>query len=267
MRNRQSSRGIMVPSLWHIIAAGAAVCCGWLVWTRVREQYVVPDVTTKSIDDLQRFEKLAALGIDGVPPLVDELSDVNPRIRCQALLALARVGPDAMSALAKVRERVADDDGGVRTSAIYSYGRISRDVADVVRTIAPTLADNEAQVRRKAEETLRAMGADAEGPLISVLQHESAAVRMRAVGVLRGIHKGKPPAVSQGSRRHNCGVRISDSTAGAPAAVFSSSQGLGIIAGCRGPRRARAAAAGRAGRRPRAPGDCQSNACRGRRDI
>lgn len=67
---------------------------------------------------------LARIGPEAISALVQALRDVDPQVRIQAALALARMGPDASPAVPALMEALSDRDEAVRRSAARALGQV-----------------------------------------------------------------------------------------------------------------------------------------------
>jgi HEAT repeat protein len=194
MPEERALGGVPVPTWPQWLFAAAVVGAVWLAWSRGRgpdSDLAVPrdaeDPTATVVQHLQDVETIARTGRDGVPTLIAELENPNPRLRRNVLLSLMWIGPDAEEALGAIREQLRDTDGRIRSSAIRAYGAISRDPTDVARVVAPLLGDESPDVRQAAVKTLEAIGRPAADAVFEHLQGTNAAARLPGLNVLQQI--------------------------------------------------------------------------------
>src|SRR5438132_340776 len=114
MSEHRWRRGIFLPSLGQLLVLAAAVCAAWLLWSETRnlDEGDTPP-SDGPTEQLQSFDALVSEGRDAIPDLVAMLSDRDPKIRRNAVIALGRIGPEAGESLEPIRERLHDDDGTV----------------------------------------------------------------------------------------------------------------------------------------------------------
>jgi HEAT repeat protein len=183
------SRGIVLPSLGQLLVLAAGSTAAWLAWTQFRDPDLIsapaPVPAADPAEKLRVTEQLANFGPEAVPELALILSDPDPLMRRNALLGLARIGPEAGSAIDDVRLRLADEKSQVRQSAISALWRISRDPEEAGGPIARMLADPDFDVRAAAAGTLEAIGQPVAGPVSEMLSSDAEAVRALALRVLR----------------------------------------------------------------------------------
>src|SRR5262249_38417107 len=93
-------RGIPVPSLLQASLIALAVCAGFVVWSQWSGSVAEPvierdredDEVASALDHLRELEAIAREGALGLPELIAELTNPNPRLRRNALLALRQLG-------------------------------------------------------------------------------------------------------------------------------------------------------------------------------
>jgi HEAT repeat protein len=197
MLDNRASRGGLLPSVGQCLIVAAAVGASWLIWLELRGQQAdsrvshaidaEKDSRAAALENLHAVEAIARTGRDGVPDLVEALADSNYRLRRNALLALRLIGPDAVEALALIRERLGDEDAQVRSLAIDACWYVRRDPDDVAALIAPMLGDREANVREIAAKVLHTIGRPALGPVFERLKGGVPAARRPALNVVRRI--------------------------------------------------------------------------------
>jgi hypothetical protein len=161
----------------------------WHVRESERSGLVRPEDLSMAevLKHLSELEAAADEGADALPELIRELSNPNPRMRCNALLALRRLGHEADSAGERVRQLLSDDDGRVRAHAIEVYAAIQRDTDSVARLAASMLADKEPLARVAATDVLNAVGPAAVSALFPLLQSDQVEQRLAGIRTLRKI--------------------------------------------------------------------------------
>jgi HEAT repeat protein len=183
------SRGIVLPSLGQLLVLAAGSTAAWLAWTQFRDPDLISAPAAAPAADpaekLRMTEQLANFGAEAVPELALILADPDPLMRRNALLGLARIGPEAGPAIDDVRARLADEKSQVRQSAISAFWRISRDPPEAGGPIARMLADPDFDVRAAAAGTLEAIGRPVAGPVSEMLSSDAEAARALALRVLR----------------------------------------------------------------------------------
>jgi hypothetical protein len=79
------------------------------------------------------FDALARIGESAVPSLVGLLDDPDRQLRIDALVALARIGPEAAAAVPRLTTLVeTDPDEGVRKNAVRTLGQIGPAAAKAI---------------------------------------------------------------------------------------------------------------------------------------
>ena len=101
------------------------------------------------------IDALARIGKPAVPALVEALHDLNPELRDQAALALARIGPQAVDAVPDLIAALRDDDETVRKDAVRALGQIGPQAAIAVPELIEVLREAEATKARSAERGAR----------------------------------------------------------------------------------------------------------------
>ncbi len=197
MLDNRASRGFLLPTVGQCLVVAAAVGAAWLIWLELRGQQADSRVShaidaevdsrAAALENLHTVEAIARTGRDGVPELVDALADSNYRMRRNALLALRLIGPEAVEALALIRQRLADEDAQVRALAIDAYWYVRRDPDEVAALIAPMLGDREANVRETSARVLHTIGPPAIGPVLELVRSRDPVARVAALNVLRRI--------------------------------------------------------------------------------
>jgi HEAT repeat protein len=195
MSDKRASPGVPLPTFSQMLLTAAAACAAWLIWTasgglvpgtgpqRDREA----EQLAEALDHLSRLEKLAQSDPDALPAVIAELTNANPRMRRNALLAMRRFGPKAQAGLGPIRERLADHDSQTRQYAIDAYWQICRDPDDVAPVIAPALGDENSEVRLLTARILETIGPPSVAPVTNLLGGETALAHVPALLVLRQI--------------------------------------------------------------------------------
>jgi len=191
MSGMRISRGIVLPGLGQLLVVAAGLIAAALTWVQFRdpEMTSVPEaareIETDPAEKLRLTEQLANIGADAVPELALILGDPDPLMRRNALLGLARIGPDAALAIDDVRARLADEKSQVRQSAVSAFWRISRDPEEAGGPIARMLADPDLEVRAAAAGILEGIGHPVARQTSEMLAAESGETRALALRVLR----------------------------------------------------------------------------------
>jgi HEAT repeat protein len=199
MANARMSRSIPLPSLgtWVIMAATVTA----IVWVwHVRQAEVQSPISpgnreaTDVLSHMQDMEAAADEGPAALPELIRELDNSNPRKRCNALLALRRLCPDAGAALERVRELLADDTPRVRARAIETFMSIRRGPDETVPLAVTLLLDEDQLVRDAARKVLQTIGPTVATAIVPLLQGDRAEGRLAGLQLLREI--GWDPALT-----------------------------------------------------------------------
>jgi HEAT repeat protein len=129
------------------------------------------ELVSKEIDalmprlDEEQFERyvtaFASLGPRVVPRATEVLAD--PKRRERGMRILARVGPDAASAVPDLVKLLADPDARTRTSALYTLAAIGPKAEPAVGPISQALADRDRDVKLTAAYALARIGPPAKG--------------------------------------------------------------------------------------------------------
>jgi len=88
-------------------------------------------------------DALGRIGEVAVAPLIQALSDSDPRARTQAARALARIGPPAKDAVPVLIERLDDPDEDVRQAAARALGQIGPAAAPAVPALVSLIESPE----------------------------------------------------------------------------------------------------------------------------
>ena len=86
---------------------------------------------------------LARIGPAAVDPLIETMSDTDPRIRVQAIQALGRMGPPAAPAVPHLIAALNDPDVYVRRNAAHTLGEIGPEAAEAVPALIEAMRDDE----------------------------------------------------------------------------------------------------------------------------
>lgn len=106
------------------------------------EPYVPPSVSTISLDSTLveiASTSLARIGEPAIEPLIQTMSDTDPRVRIVAIEALARMGPTAAPAVPNLIAALDDADLQVRREAARALGEIGPAAADAVPALIKAL--------------------------------------------------------------------------------------------------------------------------------
>jgi HEAT repeat protein len=122
------------------------------------------DALIPTLDD-EKFDRyvtaFASLGTRVVPRATEVLAD--PKRRERGMRILARVGPEAVSAVPELVKLLGDNDPQTRTSALYTLGAIGPKAETAVGPIGEALADSDREVRLAAAFALSRIGPPAKG--------------------------------------------------------------------------------------------------------
>jgi len=125
---------------------------------------VLLDVFGLGDGDMRWAAAAIVVGIGGegtAPALVALAGEGNPAQRKMALYCLRDLVVRAPEAVARVRERLADDDVGVRLAAMAALARLD-EPADAARALVERLGDTDAGVRRTAAAIIGKLGVGGE---------------------------------------------------------------------------------------------------------
>lgn len=190
MIESRASRGLPIPSAGQIVVIAAALVAAWLVYGKSGRQSVNFDevVSGNPFESLHALEAHLRQEVDPVPSLLLALDSRIAKERKLAACGLGQIGPAAVQALDKLRERLTDENGQVRADAACAFVRISRDKESAAATIAPLLADHESAVCESVATALVDIGPRDVKPLIEMLRGGSPATRLEVVRVLLRMH-------------------------------------------------------------------------------
>jgi len=195
MPEKRSTPGVPLPTLWQVLLISSAACAGWLIWSHWDEllpgsriaQSREADQLAEALEHLHAVELRAQNDPDTLLWLIGELTNSNPRMRRNALLALQRRGPEAQEALGLIRDRLADADVPTRRFAIDAYWHVRRDPDDVAPVVAAMLGDSDPEARLVAARVLETIGPAAVGPVTNLLGGDMLRATVPGLQVLRHI--------------------------------------------------------------------------------
>jgi HEAT repeat protein len=135
----------------------------------------------------------SSLGGGAVPHATSGLSDPQRRVR--SLQILARIGPEAVSAVPPLVELLKSGDAATKTEVLYTLGAIGPGAGAAAGPIAEQLADNDPRVAQAAAIALGKLGPDAKEaiPALAKLQ-QSQDELLRLVSVWAILRIGPPSA-------------------------------------------------------------------------
>ncbi len=139
---------------------------------------------------LRAVESLAAAGSPAIPALERALTSDDPAVRRQAVIALRRIGPQAVEAVPGLVNRLKDDDRGVVEEALVALERIGPGAESAVTAIAEIIDQSNTSLRFVAIEALGGIGLPAVPALQEKLRHPEEACRLKAAIQLSRL--GKP---------------------------------------------------------------------------
>jgi len=88
---------------------------------------------------------LAAIGADSVPPLMEMLTDINPRLRCRAAMALGMMGKPAEPAVPALAELLHDPDRNTGREAADALGWIGQQPDFVIPALINAFGDKDVE--------------------------------------------------------------------------------------------------------------------------
>jgi hypothetical protein len=98
-------------------------------WTGARQRTPFVEWTMRQT----AFDALSRIGEPAVPKLVKLLDDPDPQLRAEAVLALARIGPEASGAVTRLTTLIEQDpEEVVRKNAVRALGQIGPAAASAV---------------------------------------------------------------------------------------------------------------------------------------
>lgn len=210
MSDSGRSMSIPVPNLrqWLIFAAVAG--CVWLFWQdRQASQKLraLRDPKSSPTERVQSVEAWVTLGEEGVPQLIEALSDSDARTRRDAAWALGRIGERARSALPALRTRLLDEDGWVRANAVLAIGRVGGGDERIIEEICGLVGDDDDNVRRSSELALAEIGPAAVPYVIETLSQTNVHGQVATVHVLHRLAHQSAAAVEglENVQRHPAG--------------------------------------------------------------
>jgi hypothetical protein len=112
---------------------------------------------------------LAAIGAEGVPPLMELLTNPSPRLRCRAAVALGLTGGAAEPAVPALIKRMDDPDINTRWEAADALGCIGRRADLAVPVLIKTLEDPSSAMRNIAVKSLGDFGEGATNAIPGLL--------------------------------------------------------------------------------------------------
>ncbi len=190
MLERGAHRGLPIPTLWQLVAVGAALTASWLAWSRYDRRHGNVDdaFATDPFENLRTLER--NLRAEAVPmtTLMEALNSPDSRKRGLAAYGLGTMGSAAGPALVNLRDRLGDENAQVRGNAAVALVQISHDMGTAAAAIAPLLADPDDAVRDSVGRALLEIGATAVNPLVQALDSDQAIARLEALRVLRKMY-------------------------------------------------------------------------------
>jgi HEAT repeat protein len=112
---------------------------------------------------------LAAIGAESVPPLMEMLTNSNPRLRCRAAVALGLMGEAAEPAVPALVKMLNDPDINTRWEATDALGCVGKLPDLVVPALIEALADPNAGMKFCAMESLGDFGQRATNAIPALL--------------------------------------------------------------------------------------------------
>ncbi len=129
-------------------------------------------------------KELVKIGGQAVGPLIGSLSDENVLVRCNAAIALGKIGDKRT--VEPLINMLDDENESVRKCAVFSLGEIGD--REVVEPLIKALGDKDEEVRRYATEALGKIDKKkAVEPLTKALDDDSEDVRKGAAYVLENM--------------------------------------------------------------------------------
>ena len=146
----------------------------------------------------EAISALAFFGAPAVPALTAALRDPDAQSRVGAARSLGHIGPEAADAVTALTQALRDGDARVRFDAAVALGRIGPPARDAVPALGRALRDPAGEVRVGAALGLAGMGPAAQEmvpPLADALRDSNAVLRMSAASALGSIGPAAKPAV------------------------------------------------------------------------
>jgi HEAT repeat protein len=147
----------------YVVLGGTASPTSGFRWGLVRNANAI------LVDGEIAAWSLAAIGADSVPPLVEMLTNSNPRLRCRAAVALGLMGEAAEPAVPALVKMLHDPDINTRWEATDALGCIGRQPDLVVPALIEALADPNAGMKFNAMESLGDFGERATNAIPALL--------------------------------------------------------------------------------------------------
>jgi HEAT repeat protein len=163
-----------VPGFWQCVVLGLAVFAGWSVWTALQtvwqhehRRQALWDPEADAVQRHQAAASWARMGPEAVPELVRALDDDHATVRRGAVMALERIGPEAVAAVPRRRELMEDEgeDPLVRTEAVSALRRIDHGLDEMAASFARLLEHGDERLAESAAQVLVKIGPAAVAPV------------------------------------------------------------------------------------------------------
>ncbi len=131
-------------------------------------QRVVTPFEEWSLSDTA-IDALARIGAPAVGDLKLALRDPDPRVRFQAARILARIGPDAQSAVPSLVRNINDESPQVRRASVHALGQIGPEAGNAVGPLLELVKESARQVVTPPAENSPSQPGPSQNP--AVLSH------------------------------------------------------------------------------------------------
>lgn len=197
-----TSRSLRLPTVgeWPLLllaGLGVAGVMYWLGLDRRREDERLRSFDNSQVERLQAMEAWIENGPDAVADLVLFLTDDDSKLRGDAALALARIGPPAQGALPALEQALRDPEPSVRRLAVMALGKIAHDLERLTPAIAASLIDDDPLVRNAAAEAIANEGTYAADAVALAFVEAPPANCLEALLVLGHLGTDNPDAIAK----------------------------------------------------------------------
>jgi HEAT repeat protein len=184
----------------------AAAAAGWVFWTALPEKPRENDAfrellaaDTNPVERIQAAEAVAR-GNDAVPQLTLALTHGDRRVRAVVALSLGSIGPGARSAAEPLFDRLDDEHPSVRCNALVALHRIGADAQRLAPRAVRLLEDGDRSVQETARDTLVRLGDGAIPIVCQAGEHGDPRVRVHVAVILQETQSDDPAAINAARR-------------------------------------------------------------------
>jgi hypothetical protein len=173
------ARRMRAASAFHALGAEARPAVPALV-----------EVLFNNPDNTEASLALVAIGPEAIPPLMQALTNGDPKIRTVAVITLGGMSFDADGVVPVLIKSLKDEDRSVRFSAALSLGEFPQKSAAIVPALTASLEDKDAKVRTSAIYALSCFGREAQmasSAIQKALNDPNNSVRRAAAKALKKI--------------------------------------------------------------------------------